>query len=166
MNRSARYFFLIYLLFPAASYAAGERVETEKSVLRFTLTVANPSDRPRLLTKVGVRSEYHGALCFSSEAQPLPVVADYQIIFSFSEKETVVSAEPPIRIPPHDFAKFTISIAPVVTGICAGSARSVFADVSVFAVFDNDARVITPTVALSWGDVWLFAAHQGILLPP
>src|SRR5271167_3489636 len=138
---------VVGLAWSANDFAQEVKSELEPWDLRFTLTVKNPADVPRLITNIGVTSNYHpNYLCLSPGAETLPVIADYRIKFHLLTEETTVSADPPLRIPPHDFARFTVSIATSLMGICDDS---VVAKVAVFAVFDDNSRVTTRTVDLS-----------------
>jgi HEAT repeats len=147
----------VMFLFASVSRPPGRSAEQISSayntaLLTFYMTVANPSDSSQLVTKVGVHSRAIGVFRCAATSIALTPLADYRIHFEVGDKETMITANPPIVVAPHSFARFTISLIPSATGACGGWE----AYVSVFALFNNGTTLSSITARITDADVKAF----------
>ncbi len=147
MRRLATFLALISL----TSVAAGANISSEYSerVFGFKMTVENPDTVMRHVTQVGVRSRAHGNFGCLTESTTLISLADYPISFSVAREETLISADPRIRVPPGSSARFTVSLYPHATGACGPWS----ADVNAIAVFDDGTRLESIVATISDQDL-------------
>jgi len=131
--------------------ATGATISSEFSgpTLLFKLTVANPDTAMRHVMKVGVHSHAHGSFGCLTESTALLSLADYPISFSVEREETLVDADPKIRLPPGSSASFTVSLYPHATGACGPWSS----DVSVILLFDDGTRLETKASTIGESDL-------------
>ncbi len=139
------------ILCSMASVAAAVSVSSEffAPVRTFKMTVSNPDTVMRHITKVGVRSRAHGNFGCLSDSTALIPLADYPISFSVESEETLIRADPTIRLPPGSSANFSLSLYPHVTGACGEWS----AQITPIVVFDDGTRVETPAQTITEQDL-------------
>lgn len=142
-------FLVLCLIVPP--HAVGSSVSSEFSAptLVFKLTVSNPDTVMRHLTQVGVRSLAKGNFGCLTDSSALISLADYPISFSVDRAETLIDADPKIRLAPASSAVFTVSLYPHAAGACGPWSSSV----SIVAVFDDGTRLETPSEVINERDV-------------
>ncbi len=138
-------------LFSLASGATAASISSEFSerVLVFKMNVGNPDTMMRHLTHVGVRSRAHGNFGCLTESSTLISLADYPISFSVTREETLIPADPMIRLAPGSSVKFTVSIYPHATGACGPWS----AEVNAIAVFDDGTRLESVVATITEEDL-------------
>src|SRR5262245_40093137 len=125
--------FLALFSLTSSAMAASISSEYSERVLVFKMNVANPDTVTRHLTQVGVRSRAQGSFGCLTDSSTLISLADYPISFSVTREETLVPADPMIRLAPASSAKFTVALYPHATGACGPWS----AEVNAIAVFDD-----------------------------
>jgi len=138
---------LLLLYSTVAPAAARDNVSSEFSgpTLAFKLTVANPDTHARHLTKVGVRSRAQGSFECLTDSAALISLADYPVSFPVEREETLIDADPKLRLAPGSSAVFTVSLYPGAAGACGPWSS----EVSVIAVFDDGTRLETKPEIIS-----------------
>ncbi|EEF27717.1 conserved hypothetical protein [Ricinus communis] len=118
--------------------------------LRVTMAVNNPGTTTKVLTQIGVTSRIiAGRFDCLSGAGPLSILANYPIYFHVTQPETIISADPPLDVPPGTTARFTISLNPNATGSCGGWR----AMVAAVAIFSDGTKLKTPEQSIDASDV-------------
>jgi hypothetical protein len=130
---------LIFLSAMPAAFGATISSEFSEPAMVFKLTVSNPDTVMRHVTGIGVRSRASGSFGCLNNATGLISLADYPISFAVDQPETLIKADPRIRLPPGSSAFFSVSLYPNAAGAC-GPWSSV---VSVIILFDDGTRLET-----------------------
>jgi hypothetical protein len=134
----------------ASARAAPDAADFDKPLLRFRFTVHNPGTSAKHLVKVGIRSNVLGGRwdCLSGRSEEIPD-ADYLVRFHVRTPETVVKADPILKLSPGATSTFTVSIIPSGTGSCGYWSAAIQA----FATFDDSTTLTSTSTSISSSDV-------------
>lgn len=135
---------------PTRAQELSPQTNFQKALLTFDIVINNPANLPRSILRVGVKSNLrYGHFQCRSGSGPLVPVANYIVRFHVGSKETIMDADPPIRIEPKDAVRFKVSLVPSAVGACGPWG----AEVSAIVVFDNGAKIYSKPELLTASDV-------------
>lgn len=122
----------------------------QKDSMLYDLIVQNNSETPQVLNKVGVVSNItDGHFGCADSGSPLISAGHYIVRYYVSMPETAQKMEPPLRIPPNDVVRFTVSLLPDDASAC----ENWTSEITLFIENVNGVRVQAQPQTIGRSDV-------------